>query len=552
MTDSSSNNSATDYDVAIVGAGFAGLTALHRMRELGFSVRLFEAGTDVGGTWYWNKYPGLKVDVESVEYSLSFSYVIEQEWTWSERYAGPQELCRYANFVADRLDLRKDIQTDTRIDSSEFDETTGLWNLTTNSGEQICSRFMVMCTGMLNQPIKPQFKGLESFEGKQYHSARWPKEGVDLSGQRVGVIGTGSSGVQIISTIASEVGHLHVFHRTPGYCLPLRNCKMPEEYSTRVKANYGQWRAAERYNSFGGWVALNYQIGEPVTGSALDASPEEQQALLDERWESGGLSFYNVYPDTYTDLEANAVVTKYLQDKIRARVKDPKLAEILTPKYPALTKRLIAETNYYEVYERDNVELVDLREQGIDEITPKGVRVGDTEYELDSIVFATGFDAMTGSLKAMNVRGRNGLTFSEHWDDGARTHMGLMSAGFPNLFIINAAGSPAPLFQPIILGQEQVQWVGRLISQLAERNINCIEPTAAAEDHWGGLCEEALSATLFPLTDSWYLGKNVPGKSRTGLAYFGGMESYRKAMTDAEVSGYADDFVLTALPEAGR
>ncbi|OUS16934.1 hypothetical protein A9Q88_05630 [Gammaproteobacteria bacterium 50_400_T64] len=552
MTEPSSKIPNTDYDVIIVGAGFGGLTALHRMRELGFSVRLFEAAPDVGGTWYWNQYPGLKVDVESIEYSLSFSHVVEQEWTWSERYSGPQELCRYANFVADRLDLRRDIQTGTRIDVAEFDEETGVWALSTSGGETLRSRFVIMCTGMLNQPIKPQFPGLDSFEGDQYHSARWPKEGVDFTGKRVGVIGTGSSGVQIISTIASEVGHLHVFHRTPGYCLPLRNHAMPEEYTTRVKANYGAWRAAERYNSFGGWVALNYEIGEPVTGSALDATPEEHQALFDERWKSGGLSFYNVYPDTYTDLEANAVLSKYLQAKIRERIKDPKLAEILTPKYPALTKRLIAETNYYEVYERDNVELVDLRENGIDEITPKGVRVGDTEYELDSLVFATGFDAMIGSLKAMDVRGRNGLTFSEHWDDGARTHMGLMSAGFPNLFIINAAGSPAPLFQPIILGQEQVQWVARLITKLAERNINCIEPTSEAEDTWGGLCEETVTATLFPLTDSWYLGKNVPGKSRTGLAYFGGMENYRKIMTDAEVGGYSDGFVLSTLPKAGN
>ena len=549
MTDSTNTASNTDYDVIIVGAGFGGLTALHRMRELGFSVRLFEAGTDVGGTWYWNQYPGLKVDVESVEYSLSFSYVIEQEWTWSERYAGPQELCRYSNFVADRLDLRRDIELDKRIDIAEFDESTGTWVVSTEGCEPLRSRFVIMCTGMLNQPIKPQFKGLDTFEGKQYHSARWPKEGVDLSEQRVGVIGTGSSGVQIISTIASQVGHLHVFHRTPGYCLPLRNHAMPEEYSTRVKAKYGEWRAAERYNSFGGWVALNYEIGEPVTGSALDATPEEHQALFDERWKSGGLSFYNVYPDVYTDLEANAILSKYLQAKIRERIKDPKLAEILTPTYPVLTKRLIAETNYYEVYEQDNVELVDLREQGIDEITPKGVRVGDTEYELDSIVFATGFDAMIGSLKAMDVRGRNGLTFSEHWDDGARTHMGLMSAGFPNLFIINQAGSPAPLFQPLILGQEQIQWVGRLMTHLAERNINCIEPTSEAEDNWGGLCEEALSATLFPLTDSWYLGNNVPGKSRTGLAYFGGMASYRQIMTEAEVDAYQNGFILSTLPE---
>ena len=550
MTTSSSTKLTPDYDVIIVGAGFGGLTAVHRMRELGLNVRLYDAAGGVGGTWYWNHYPGLKVDVESVEYSLSLSYVIEQEWTWSERYSGPEELCRYADFVADRLDLRRDIQLNTRIDSAEFDEHSGLWALNTSGGETVSARYVMMCTGMLNQPIKPKFKGLESFKGNQYHSARWPKGGVDLSGQRVGVIGTGSSGVQIISTIASEVGHLHVFHRTPGYCLPLRNHPMTEDYSTRVKANYGEWRAAEKYNSFGGWVALNYEIGETVTGSALDATPEEHKALFDERWKSGGLSFYNVYPDTYTDLDANKILSEYLQEKIRERVKDPKLAEILTPTYPVLTKRLIAETNYYEVYERDNVELVDLRKQGIDEITPKGVRVGETEYELDSIVFATGFDAMTGSLKAMDVRGRNGLTFSEHWDDGARTHMGLMSAGFPNLFIINAAGSPAPLYQPIILGQEQVQWVGRLIAKLAERNLNCIEATPEAEDTWGGLCEDALSATLFPLTDSWYLGKNVPGKSRTGLAYFGGMTSYRQAMTDAEVNAYADDFVLTALPDS--
>lgn len=549
-TQASQASSALDYDVVIVGAGFAGLTAVHRMRELGFSARLYEAGKDVGGTWYWNRYPGLKVDIESVEYSLSFSYVVEQEWTWSERYPAPDELCRYANFVADRLDLRRDIQLDSRIDVAEFDERANLWVLQNSQGETVRSRFVIMATGMLNQPIKPSFKGLDSFQGKQYHSARWPRDGVDLSGQRVGVIGTGSSGVQIISTIASEVGHLHVFQRTPGYCLPLRNHPMPEEYSTRVKANYAQWRAAERYNSFGGWVALNYEIGEPVTGSALDATPEERQALFDERWKSGGLSFYNIYPDVYTDLEANEILAVYLRAKIRERIKDPKLADILTPKYPVLTKRLIADTNYYEVYERDNVSLVDLSEHGIDEITQKGVRVGNTEYEFDALVFATGFDALIGSLKAMDVRGRKGITFAEHWEDGARTHMGLMSAGFPNLFIINAAGSPAPLFAPVILGQEQIEWVGRLMLKLNERELDCIETTSKAEDHWGGLCEEAVSATLFPLTESWYVGKNVPGKSRTGLAYFGGMDNYRKFMTEAEVSGYQKDFVLSAAPLA--
>ncbi len=544
----SATEAAVDYDVVIVGAGFGGLTGLYRMREMGYSVRLFDAAADVGGTWFWNRYPGLKVDVESVEYSLAFSHVVQQEWTWSERYSGPEELCRYANFVVDRLDLRRDIQLDTRISTTEFDETNGCWVLSTKDGELVRARYVMMATGMLNQPIKPNIKGLDRYQGEQYHSARWPHGGVDLSGKRVAVIGTGSSGVQIISTIASEVGHLHVFQRTPGYCLPLRNHAMTEDYSKRVKANYGQWRAAERYNSFGGWVALNYDIGEPVTESALEVTPEQRRALYDERWENGGLAFYNVYPDVYTDLEANATLAEYLQEKIRERIRDPELADILTPKYPVLTKRLIAETDYYEVYERDNVTLVDVSEQGIDEITAKGVRVGDTEYEFDALVFATGFDAMVGSLKAMDVRGRGGVTFKEHWEGGARTHMGLMSAGFPNLFIINAAGSPAPLFQPIILGQEQVEWVGRLIKWLDTNDLNCIEATADAEDRWGGLCEEAVAETLFPLTESWYLGQNVPGKARTGLAYFGGMVNYRQYLTEAELDNYSSDFVLSKLP----
>lgn len=548
----SATAAVVDYDVVIVGAGFGGLTGLYRMREMGYSVRLFDAASDVGGTWFWNRYPGLKVDVESVEYSLAFSHVVQQEWTWSERYSGPEELCRYANFVADRLDLRRDIQLDTRITTSEFDQANGCWVLSTEDGELARARYVMMATGMLNQPIKPDIKGLDSYEGEQYHSARWPYEGVDLSGKRVAVIGTGSSGVQIISAIAGEVGHLHVFQRTPGYCLPLRNHPMTEDYSKRVKANYGQWRAAERYNSFGGWVALNYEIAEPVTESALEVTPEQRRALYDERWENGGLSFYNVYPDVYTDLEANATLAEYLQEKIRERVSDPELADILTPKYPVLTKRLIAETNYYEVYQRDNVTLVDVSEQGIDEITAKGVRVGDTEYEFDALVFATGFDAMVGSLKAMDVRGRDGITFKEHWEGGARTHMGLMSAGFPNLFIINAAGSPAPLFQPIILGQEQVEWVGRLMKWLDAHDLNCIEATPEAEDRWGGLCEEAVTQTLFPLTESWYLGQNVPGKSRTGLAYFGGMVNYRQYLTQAEVDNYAGDFVLSKVEKENR
>jgi len=416
-------------------------------------------------------------------------------------------------------------------------------------GERIDAKFCVMATGFLSAPNKPDFKGVSTFQGTQYQTSKWPHEGVDFTGQRVAVIGTGSSAVQSIPFIAQQASQLHVFQRTPAYCVPLRNHPMIEEFQQSVKANYADWRHKERYESFGGWVALNYEPVALMTKSALEVSAEERLAVYEERWKNGGLAFYNIYPDIYTDKAANDTLAEFVRGKIRERINDPEVAAKLMPTFPILTKRLIADTNYYETYNRDNVTLVDIRSTGIDEITPQGLRIGETEYEFDSIVFATGFDALTGALTRMDIRGRNGITLKEHWDGGARTYLGLMSAGFPNLFIISAAGSPAPLFQPILLCEEQIDWVGDCITYLRERDLSTIEATHECEDRWGGMCEAAVNATLFPGTKSWYVGANVPGKSRAGLAYFGGIAAYRQACESAAASGYAE-FTITEPPRS--
>lgn len=534
---------ATELDVAVIGAGCAGLYAIYHFPRMGLSARLYEAGSGVGGTWYWNRYPGARVDIESMEYSLAFSDVIQQEWEWSERYASQAELLKYFNFVADRLDLRKDIQFNTRVNSATFDEKTNRWVLETSTGERVIARHCVMATGFLSAPNKPTFKGADTFKGKIYHTGEWPHEGVDFTGKRVGIVGTGSSAVQMTPIVAQQAAHLHVFQRTPAYAVPLRNHPMPPEYQKKVKANYGQWRYKERYQSFGGWVAVNYEEVPLTAKSALEVSAEERRAHFEERWKNGGLAFYNTYPDIYSNKDANKTLADFLREKIRERIKDPATAELLMPTIPVLTKRLIADTGYYEAFNRENVSLVDVKTSPIQEITPKGIKVAGKEYELDAIICATGFDALTGALTRMNIRGRGGVSIKEHWDGGARTHLGLMSHGFPNMYIIAAAGSPAPLFQPMLLCEEQIDWVGDCIKFLDRYNFASLEPTAAAEDNWGKLCTAAVESTLFPMTDSWYVGANVPGKSSTGLSYFGGIGNYRKHCAEAAASGYAD-FIL--------
>ncbi len=526
------------YDAIIVGAGMAGIYAVYHLQRLGLSIKLFEAGSSVGGTWYWNRYPGARVDIESMEYSYAFSDELQQEWSWSERYAGQAELSRYFEFVTDRFDLRRHMQFNTRVTGARFDEDAAEWVVSTSDGQTHRAQYCVMTTGLLSAPNKPEIAGLEQFKGEVYHTGLWPKEPVDFSGKRVGVIGTGSSAVQAIPLIAEQASHLTVFQRTPAYAVPLRNHPMPAEYQQKVKADYAEWRRKERYESFGGWVAMHYEASGLTTTMALDTSPEERRALYEDRWQNGGLAFYNVYPDVYVNREANDTLAEFIREKIRARVNDPALAALLTPDYPILMKRLIADTNYYEAYNRENVSLVDVSKRPIDTITASGVQANGQHYECDALVLATGYDAMTGALTRMHVEGRGGRLLTDHWAERARTYLGLMCAGFPNFFIIDAAGSPSVVFQPIFVAEEQINWVGDCIQQLAGSGRRSIEARPEAEDAWGDECERALQATLFPTVNSWYVGANIAGKSHKGLIYLGGMAEYRRWFNGEAAEGY--------------
>ncbi len=468
----SMSGKAENFDIVIVGAGFAGMYALHHLRGLGFNVLVVEAAGGVGGTWYWNRYPGARVDIESVEYSYSFSEELQQEWSWSERYSAQPELLRYANHVADRFDLRRDMRFNTRVISAVFDEKTDTWVVTTDGGE-IRAKYCIMATGILSAANLPDFPGMDLFKGPKYHTAKWPHEGVDFTGQRVGVVGTGSSAVQTIPIVAKQAKHLTVFQRTPPYCVPQRNCPMPPEYERKVKSNYAEWRRREKYESAGAFNVANYEQQPRITTSAMDATPEERLALYEDRYKSGGLAIYLVYEDVFTNLESNETVSEFLRGKIRERVKDPAVAELLVPKYPALAKRLCADNGYYETYNRDNVTLVDIRGGEI-ELTAKGIKVKGVEREFDSIIFATGFDALTGSMVRMDIRGRGGKQLKECWSDGAITAMGLMTAGFPNLFYLNGPGSPAPLYHPIFLAEEQTGWIGDWLIHMRDHQLSHI------------------------------------------------------------------------------
>jgi cyclohexanone monooxygenase len=535
---------APDFDVVIVGAGVAGLYALHHLRGRGLNVRLYEAASGVGGTWFWNRYPGARVDIDSLEYSYSFSEELQQEWEWSERYASQAELLRYLNHVADRFDLTRSITFDTRIQSATYDEASSQWVVETNNGETVRARYCVMATGFLSAPNKPDVPGLDNFKGQQYHTAFWPHEGVDFTGLRVAVVGTGSSGVQSIPIIAEQAAHLTVFQRTPPFSVPLLNCPMPEEYQKRVKLHYAEWRRKQRYESFGGWMSVNYEAAPLITELAMDQTSEARRALYEDRWKSGGLAFFMVYPDIFYNRAANETLAEFLREKIRERINDPELAELLVPKdYPVLTKRLCCDNGYYETYNRDNVKLVDVRSKPIESVVETGIRVGGIDHEFDAIVWATGFDALTGALTRMTIRGRDGRLLNDHWADGPRTALGMMSAGFPNLFFLNGPGSPSPTYHPILLGEEQVDWVGDCIAYLDRHNLAGLEPTPEVEQEWIDHSTESVNQTLFPLAASWYMGANIPGKPRKAHCYFGGVQTYRERCASVAASGYADFLV---------
>ncbi len=524
-----------NLDVAIVGAGFSGLYMLHRIRDmLHLETQVFEAASGVGGTWYWNRYPGARCDSESYFYSYSFSKELEQEWTWSSRYPEQPEIMSYLNHVADRFDLRRDIQFDTRVTSATFEETSNRWNLTTNTGERISALFLVSAVGCLSTRNTPDFAGIDSFEGECYHTGAWPHDGVDFTGKRVGLIGTGSTGIQATPVIAAEADHLTVFQRTPNYTIPARDAPLSPETVAEIKANYAEIRRKCRESD----------MGFPYTRSerpASDATSEEQQAIYNELWELGGFRFLvSSFSDLLEDKAANDTAADFVRAKIHDIVKDPETAELLSPTdHPYGTKRPPIDTNYYEAYNRDNVTLVNVRKAPIVEITANGLRTEDAEYDLDVIVFATGFDAMTGALLKMDIRGIGGLRLADKWADGPSTYLGLQVVGFPNLFTITGPGSPSVLVNMPVAIEQHVDWVSDCIEYLGKHGLSRIEATEEAQDEWVQHVSDEAEATLFPLANSWYMGANIPGKTRVFLPYVGGMSQYRERCREVVDKGYA-------------
>jgi cyclohexanone monooxygenase len=535
------------FDAIVVGAGIGGLYVIHRLRKLGLKVRAFEAGGGVGGTWYWNHYPGCRCDVESMEYSYSFSEELQQEWHWPERYGTQPEILRYINHVADRFDLRRDIEFNTRVKEAVFDSKTNTWTIKTDRGNSATARFCIMATGNLSTPRTPNYPGLGSFEGEWYHTGLWPHKGVDFTGLRVGVIGTGSSGVQSIPIIARQAKHLYVFQRTANFSLPARNAPMDPDKESSHKAQYPERRRAAFDTPFG---IAGYP---PPMKSALDATEEERLGAYEAKWAEGGsISFLYSFTDLLINQESNETASEFVRRKIRASVKDPKTAELLCPNdHPIGTKRLILDTGYYETYNRDNVTLVDIRTNLIKEITPTGLRTADADYVLDAIVFATGFDAMTGAIKEIDVRTDAGMSVREKWEHGPHTYLGIMIAGFPNLFMITGPQSPGVKSQMILACEQHVDWIADCMQYLRDHGFSRIEAEKDAEDAWVQHNNEVADRTLYPLANSWYVGANIPEKPRVFMPYVGGVSAYKKKCDEIAGKGY-EGFRLGVCVEEQR
>ncbi len=529
-------------DVVVIGAGFAGMYMLHRLRQRGSAVQAFEMADDVGGTWYWNRYPGARCDFSSLDYSYSFDPDLEQEWEWTEKYPTQPEILRYAQHVADRFDLRRDIRFRTQVTATIWNEGEARWTVHTDRGDEVSARFVVHASGPLSVWKKPEVSGLETFGGAWYHTARWPHEDVDFSGQRVGVIGTGSSAIQVIPFVARQAADLTVFQRTPSFTIPAHNHPLAPGYQDGVKARYRELRAQARASMFG--------IAAPMPErSALEVDPEERRRVYDRAWNDPDNSLGDLYlsfADILVDKDANETAAEYVRQRIRQIVADPETAEALCPKdYPICTKRLCLATDYYETYNRDNVHLVDLRRTPLLEITPTGVRTTEREYPVDSLVLATGFDAMTGALTAIDICGCGGRQLRDKWAAGPRSYLGLSVEGFPNMFIVGGPQTPTVLSNVIVSIEQHVEWIADAIGHVTKRGLRTIEATAEAEEAWVAHVREVADATLFPASNSWYLGSNVEGKARDFMVYLGGVGPFGVTCEGVAARGY-EGFVLTA------
>ena len=537
------------FDAVVVGAGFSGMYMLKALRDrLGLKVRVYEAGETVGGTWYWNRYPGARCDSDSYIYCFTWDKQLLQEWEWSERYPEQPEILRYLEHVAQRHDLKRDIQFDTRVTGAEFDETTNLWTVRTDTGGEVTARFLIAAVGSLSDTNLPPFKGLEKFKGKWCHTSRFPQRGIDFTNKRVGVVGTGATAVQAIPEIAQQAKQLTVFQRTANYCVPARNGKVDPEVVKARKAAYDG--VVERIkDSFFGFE--QFLIPKPV----LETTPEEREREFDRMWDAGGFAFWLAnYQDMFFDQKANDLCADYIKRKIRKTVKDPAAAEKLIPKgYAYGTKRQPLDTNYYETFNKDNVLLVDANADGvIEEVTENGIRAGGKEYPLDIIVVATGFDALTGPLKKLGIKGRGDRMLAQEWEEGPQTYLGVAASGYPNLFMITGPQSPSVLSNMPVSIEQHVEWVTECIAHMRRNKLATIEATAQAQDDWGAHVAEIVSATLMPSANSWYMGANIQGKARRFLPYLGpeGVGGYRRKCAEIAENGY-EGFMFASQGQGG-
>ncbi|EAQ02025.1 steroid monooxygenase [Pseudooceanicola batsensis HTCC2597] len=519
--------------------------ALHKMRERGLKTQAIEAGGGVGGTWYWNRYPGARCDVMTIDYSYSFSNEIQQEWTWTERFCSQSEILEYANYVARKLDLFRDIKFDTRASSVEYDDAKRRWRIETEQGDVYDAKYCILSTGPLSVPKGVDIPGADDFQGELYLSARWPHEKVELDGKRIGVIGTGSSGVQIVSVVAHQASHLHVFQRTPSFSLPMRNAKMDPEYVAQIKKHYPAMREVTRMTFSGGT--------RPASSRPLFSVPvDERNAMLEEAWKTAGHNLLGIFSDLLLYKEANDVVADFVRGKIGEIVKDPDVAEKLKPKSePIFARRPCLDTNYYEVFNKDNVTLVDCLSTPIERITPRGVIVAGEEIELDVIIAATGFDALTGALLSIDIKGKQGASLKEKWAEGARSYLGMAIQGFPNLFTTAAVNGPSALANFILLNEQNVNWINDLLDYMDANGFDTVEATEEAENKWLDRIALLASRSLMPKANTWYTGTNIPGKPRTFPMYAGGLGRYTEDCQLVAQNGYEGfDFYSEASPEA--
>lgn len=530
-------NGAIHLDCLVVGAGFGGMYAVHRLRQLGLWLHAIEAGGGVGGTWYWNRYPGARCDVMSIDYSYSFSNEIMQEWTWSEVFATQPEILAYANWVAEKLDLLRDYSFNTRAVAIAFDNERELWTVETDTGTIYEVKYLVMATGPLSMPKPLDIPGSENFTGQLLQAQKWPHQAVEFAGKRVGLIGTGSSGIQITPVVAELCEHLTVFQRTPSFTLPARTHKLDPEFISQIKAHYPHLREVAKGTFTGG-------IRPVSTRPFFSVTPEKRQKLMDEAWEEGALEFIGLFSDLLFDAEANECVADYVRAKIDQVVEDPETAEMLKPRgYPIFARRPVLDTNYYETFNRANVTLADCITDPIEEITATGIRTSRGHVELDIIIAANGYDALTGAMLAIDITGRGGARLSDHWQNGARSFLGLMMPGFPNLFMVAGANGPSALANFVLLNEQNVDWIARCIEYLQHENLSTLEPVREAEDRWMEELKGLAERSLYPRANTWYTGSNIEGKPQGIPFYLGGLARYRE-VCDRAIESF-DQFAFT-------